>query len=151
MKPTKAQIGRAGELLVQMKLLMHGIESAPLTTDSGIDLVAFSDKRNDAITVQVKSNLSAKPGGGGKGKLHLDWWVPENSPAELYAFVDLSRSRVWLIKSLEVVEVAQQHPKDRYHFFYGNRCNGKKSRDGKPVHEYEFERYLLENRLHELF
>jgi hypothetical protein len=37
---TKQQIGKSGELLVQYKLLLHGIESSPLTTDSGIDLVA---------------------------------------------------------------------------------------------------------------
>jgi hypothetical protein len=29
MKLTTAQIGRAGELLVQAQLLLHGIESAP--------------------------------------------------------------------------------------------------------------------------
>ena len=151
MKPTKAQIGRAGELLVQMKLLLHGIESAPLTTDSGIDLVAFSNNRNDAITVQIKSNLCPKPGGGGKGKLHLDWWVTEICPADLFAFVDLSRSRVWLVKAEEIAKVAQQHPKDRYHFFMATDATVSKRRDGKPVHEYEFEKYLLENRLHKLF
>jgi hypothetical protein len=41
-KLTTAQIGRAGELLVQEQLLLHGIESAPLTTDMGFDLVAYS-------------------------------------------------------------------------------------------------------------
>jgi len=35
------QIGRCGELLVQYILLKHRIESAPLTTDVGIDLVAY--------------------------------------------------------------------------------------------------------------
>jgi hypothetical protein len=40
MKLTTAQIGRDGEHLVQEQLLLHGIESAPLTTDTGIDLVA---------------------------------------------------------------------------------------------------------------
>jgi hypothetical protein len=44
MKPTKAQIGRAGELFVQQKLLLNGIDSSPLTTDYGIDLVAFSHR-----------------------------------------------------------------------------------------------------------
>jgi len=49
-------------LLVQQKHLLHGIESAPLTTDAGIDLVAHSTKEKDAITIQVKTNLKAKPG-----------------------------------------------------------------------------------------
>jgi hypothetical protein len=35
-------IGAAGELLVQYKLLKQGIDSAAMTTDSGIDLVAYS-------------------------------------------------------------------------------------------------------------
>jgi hypothetical protein len=49
-KLTTAQIGLAGELLVQEQLLLHGIESAPLTTDTGIDLVAYSPRRSDGRT-----------------------------------------------------------------------------------------------------
>lgn len=30
---------------MQEQLLLHGIESAPLTTDTGIDLVAYSPRR----------------------------------------------------------------------------------------------------------
>jgi hypothetical protein len=37
-----AQIGRAGELLVQYRLLLLSVESAPMSTDSGIDLVVYS-------------------------------------------------------------------------------------------------------------
>lgn len=40
MAPTKSQIGRCGELLVQYHLLKLGIESAPMTTDSGVDRLA---------------------------------------------------------------------------------------------------------------
>jgi hypothetical protein len=39
---TSLQIGRCGELLVQHRLLKLGIESAALTTDTGIDLVAYA-------------------------------------------------------------------------------------------------------------
>jgi len=78
--PTKQQIGKAGELIVQQKLLLMGIESAPLTTDSGIDLVTYSKNKDDALTGQVKSNLELKPAGG-KGKLALDWWIPDDTPA----------------------------------------------------------------------
>ena len=38
MTPTKAQIGRAGELLVQTKFLLRGIESAQMTTDIGAEI-----------------------------------------------------------------------------------------------------------------
>lgn len=149
MKPTKAQIGRSGELLVQQQLLLHGIESSAMTTDSGIDLVAFSPSRKDAVTIQVKSNLSAKPGGG-KGKPHLDWWAQDDSPADLFAFVDLESSRIWLLLNEELENVSQQHPEGRYHFFMATDPTTTARRDGKPVHDYEFESYLLKNRVHKL-
>ena len=86
---SKAQIGRCGELLVQYRLLRRRIESAPMTTDAGIDLVAYSPNSVRPVTIQVKTNLQPKPGGG-RGKLALDWWISEASPAELVALVDLA-------------------------------------------------------------
>ena len=106
------QIGKLGELLVQFRLLSIGVESAHLTTDSGIDLVAYSNIRKEAITIQVKTNLKPKPGGG-KGKLALDWWVPDNSPAEIFALVDLSENRVWAFTRDEMKLKAQQQPEGR--------------------------------------
>jgi len=49
-KLTTQQIGRLGELLVQYELLRHGIESAPMTTDAGVDLVAYSEIRGRSFT-----------------------------------------------------------------------------------------------------
>ncbi|MEW6356369.1 MAG: hypothetical protein AB1696_08595 [Planctomycetota bacterium] len=149
MNPSKAQIGRAGEFLVQQKLLLHGIESAPLTTDCGVDLVVFSPISGNAITIQVKSNLVPKPGGG-KGKPILDWWVPDDSPADIFAFVDLGTSRVWLVKKSELPQVAQQHPEGRHHFFMATDPTASSRRDGKSLHDYEFQKYLLENIVHTL-
>jgi len=148
-KITKAQIGKAGELLVQQKFLLYGIESAPLNTDSGIDLVAYSPRKG-AKTIQVKTNLKAKPGGG-KGRLSIDWWEPQNSPADLFAFVDLERNRVWLIKTIELASLAQQKPEGRYHFFMAVDPMAKTRRDGKLFHDYEFDKYRLENRIHKIF
>jgi hypothetical protein len=99
---TTQQIGRMGELLVQYELLRHGIDSAPMTTDAGIDLVAYSGLKGRSFTIQVKTNLTPKPGGG-KGAPGVDWWVSEDCPAELYAFVDLSTRRVWLLNREELV------------------------------------------------
>jgi hypothetical protein len=136
---------------VQYKLLLLGIESAPLTTDSGIDLVAYSGKNKDAVTIQVKTNLKAKPGGG-KGKLALDWWVPDESPADLFAFVDLEKNRVWFVKTSELPKLAQQTPKGRFHFYMHTDPTTKTNRkDGKMSHDYEFEQFLLENTVHKLF
>lgn len=41
MELSTLHIGAAGELLVQFKLLKYGIDSARMTTDAGVDLVAY--------------------------------------------------------------------------------------------------------------
>ena len=146
----KQQIGKCGELLVQYKLLLNGVESAHLTTDSGIDLVAYSLKTKEPITIQVKANLKAKPGGG-KGKLALDWWVPEDSPAALVALADLSTNRVWLLNMEEISEFAQQHSSGRYHIYMYIDPTVKPSKAKRRVFAYEFEKFLLENRVHHIF
>lgn len=55
MTSTTQHIGAAGELLVQYRLLKLGIDSARLTTDSGIDLVAFAPGSSTAVSIQVKT------------------------------------------------------------------------------------------------
>lgn len=107
-KLSKLQIGAAGVLLVQYRLLSLGIESAPMTTDTGIDLVAYSSKSNRAITVQVKACLQSKPAGG-KGRPLLNWKMRASSPAELVALVDLSTDKVWLLEHSDFEQRCQQH------------------------------------------
>ncbi len=143
------QIGKCGELLVQYKLLLFGIESARLTTDSGIDLVAYSPQTKQPVTIQVKTNLQPKKGGG-KGKLSLDWWVPEDSPAELIALTELTDEKIWMFYVKELTEVAQQHSNGRLHI-YMYIDPTVKTRKKNQVFAYEFEAFLLKNRLHELF
>jgi hypothetical protein len=147
---TKQQIGRCGELLVQMKLLLNGIESSQMTTDSGIDLVAYSSGRSKAITVQVKTNLRPKPGGG-KGRASLDWWAPSVAKADCYAFVDLESQCVWVLTNRELATLAQQKPEGRYHFFMVLDPNAKPRADRKKFRMFEFEKYRLENRIGRLF
>ncbi len=65
--------------------------------------------------------------------------------------MDLEKNRVWLVKLVELPKLAQQKPKGRYHFFMGIDPIAKTRKDGKKSHDYEFERFLLENRIHELF
>ena len=152
-KLSKQQIGKCGELLVQLELLKHGIESAPMTTDSGIDLVAFSARKKDALTIQVKTNERPKPGGG-TGKLALDWWVPVDSPADLVAFVDLSSSRIWLMTQREVAacrtERASAHGGGRYHFFM-SVDPGYRPKKERPSRDTDFERFLVDRRVASLF
>jgi hypothetical protein len=77
-------IGAAGELLVQYQLLKMGIDSARMTTDAGIDLVVYAPGDRSASTVQGKTNVAAKPAGGG-GPLSRGWYFPDQCPAQLSA------------------------------------------------------------------
>ncbi len=138
------QIGKAGELLVQYKLLKSGIDSSALTTDSGIDLVAYSPKRKGALTIQVKANERAKPGGGA-GSPALDWWLREDSPAELVAVANLEDDEVWLFTHQEFAQVAQQNSSGRLHLYMylSDEVNTRK----KMALRSQFSEFLLENRV----
>ena len=108
MKKSTQHIGAAGELLVQYELLKFGIDSAAMTTDSGIDLVAYSPKSSRALTVQVKTRETPTRSGG-KGKMALSWDLRDTSPAELVAVTDLSTDSVWVFTHAEFERYAQQH------------------------------------------
>lgn len=146
---TKAQIGRCGELLVQFKLLLLGVESAPMTTDTGVDLVAFASGSRRAVTIQVKANERPKPGGG-KGKLALDWYIADDCPAEFTAFVDLSTNTAWLMSAQEVAAHSQQHASGRYHF-YLYVDPSVEVRSGRLARVGDFDMFLLEQRASAIF
>ena len=150
MRLSTAQIGKCGELLVQLKLLTLGIESSPLTTDAGIDLVAFSNRRKRAVTLQVKTNQKAKPSGG-TGRPHLDWWADDNAAADVFAFVDLESHRVWLVETPSLATVSQQHPEGRFHFCMSIDSERRPRRDGKRIYDHEFSEYLFENSASKIF
>lgn len=143
-----AQIGRCGELLVQFKLLMHGIESSSMTTDNGIDLVAYAPKSARAVTIQVKTNLQPKPAGG-KGPLALDWWLPENSPAELVALVNLQSEQVWLLRHDEVISVAEQFSSGHAHFYFYSDPAYQPKKASNHIGSYAH--FLINERIADLF
>jgi hypothetical protein len=87
-----------------------------MTTDAGFDLVAYSGMKGRSYTIQVKTNLEPKPGGG-KGALGIDWWVSEDCPAELFAFADISTRRVWLMTRQKLESAAQQRSSGRLHLY----------------------------------
>lgn len=130
-----AQIGAAGELITRYRLLTYGIESAPLTTDSGIDLVAYLPHQARAITIQVKANRSAKPGGG-RGALALDWWLPSNSPADFVSLVDLSTEQIWFMSRNRFGELAQQESGGRWHLYFYIDAN-RRSKAGTSINDFE--------------
>ncbi len=121
-----------------------------MTTDSGVDLVAYSPVSGNAITIQVKTNLKTKPGGG-KGKQALDWWVPEKSPAQYVALVDLSSHQIWLMSHAEIGALSQQRSSGRYHLYVYVDPTAKPSKMARLAHIHQFKEFLLENRSHEIF
>jgi hypothetical protein len=141
------QIGASGVLLIQYRLLKYGIESAPMTTDAGIDLVIYSPKLEKAVTVQVKTCLQPKAAGG-KGKSQLDWWLPLKNTAELIGLVDLQSEQTWIFRKKEFEGKAQQRTEDRLHlYFYVDP--DYPARDG--CHERDFKPFKIEHRIFNLF
>lgn len=147
---TTAQIGHCGELLVQLILLQRGIESARLSTDSGVDLIAYSPWKHEPLTVQVKTNLKPKRAGG-KGKLSLDWWIDVMCPAQLACFVDLESQRVWVFKMPELMSMAQQESKGKYHLYMYTDVTHKPKKRFRLCFVDDFENYRLESRIKDLF
>ena len=146
----KSQIGRCGEILVQYLLLLRGIESAPMTTDAGVDLVTYSHQSSRPTTIQVKTNHNPKPAGG-KGRPALDWWIAEHTPAQLVALVDLSTQRVWLFTLTEIAKLSQQKSSGRYHLYMYLDAPKKTKKSKRPSHVYDFGVFLLDNRVDDIF
>lgn len=140
MTSTTQHIGAAGELLVQYRLLKFGIDSARLTTDSGIDLVAYAPESSTAVTIQVKTAL-ADGAAGGKGKPAVGWSFPHDCKAQLLAFVKLSTDSVWLMTLAQAQELAQQHsPGDMRRIYWYTTEDAPSA----AANERDFEQYRLE-------
>lgn len=129
---------------------MLGVESAALSTDAGIDLVAYAPRVMGAQTIQVKTNYRSKPSGG-KGKEALDWWIAEDNPAQLVALVDLSSKRIWIFQKTELAMLAQQRSSGRLHLYMYTDPTHKPKKTDRLAHSHEFEKYKLEKRAHSLF
>lgn len=147
---TKAQIGASGVLLIQYRLLKCGIETAPMTTDAGIDLVAYSSVLSRAVTVQVKACLKPKLAGG-TGRLSLDWWLPRNSPAEMIGVVNLATDQAWLLTKAEFARKAQQETPNKWHLCMLVEPDYFPPPNARTRHEREFAMFRIEDRTRELF
>ena len=131
------QIGKCGELLVQYMLLKHGVESAPLTTDPGIDLVAFPDIRRKPLTIQVKTSTHLGPA----GDKWLLWQIPEDCPADYIAAVDLFRNKFWLIRTERFKQIARHAARGRLRLWWSLPGYESKRSERK---EEQFKEYEME-------
>ena len=104
---SELQIGRCGELLVQSRLLRHGIESSAMTVDYGIDLIALRmehDNQIAPVSIQVKTTATLYDEDGDQ---ECYWWdFPKRElPADLIAFVAAENEmpeRIWLFNYAEL-------------------------------------------------
>jgi len=133
-------IGAAGELLVQYQLLKHGIDSARLTTDSGIDLVMYVPGTSEAFTVQVKAIGQPFPDGGPTGPITVGWSLPRTCKAQWLAGVDVSRDMVWLFRIEEALQLAKGNTADVF-LYWRLQPNPR----GRIESESAFEEYRLDN------
>lgn len=148
---TSQHIGAAGELLVQYRLVKVGIDSARLTTDSGVDLVAYSPGATSAVTIQVKTQATPTPSGG-KGALSVGFFFPDNLRAQLLAVTLLSTDAVWLFTREEARELAQQfNTRGNRQLYWYMQPRPPRAGASAPRHAGDMEPYLLERRIPDLF
>ena len=117
-----------------------------MSTDTGIDLVAYAPRSAQARTIQIKTNLGPKP-----GKAALDWWIRASVPAQIIALVDLSTMKVWLLLKEELPTLAQQQPSGRFHLYMVLEATRKPHKTGKLLNMSDFDTYLIETRAPDLF
>jgi len=149
--PSSQHIGAAGELLVQYRLVKLGIDTARLTTDSGVDLVAYAPGSASAVTIQVKTQTAPSPAGG-KGALSVGVFFPDDLRAQLLAVAVLSSDAVWLFTRDEARELAQQHSARgvRQLYWYVDERPGRAGAPA-PRHAGDMDPFVLERRVTDLF
>ena len=147
---TTQHIGAAGELLVQYQLLKLDVDSARLTTDSGIDLVIYSPLSARATTVQVKTVRTPGPSGG-RGRDAVGWNFLHDTKAELLALVLLSTDTVWMLTLDEAQQIAQQHTTGGIRKIYWYTDENITRHHGVPRVQSDMDSYKLGIRAPALF
>lgn len=142
-------IGAAGELLVQYQLLKQEIDSARLTTDSGVDLVAYNPTSGRARTIQVKTATKPAPAGGKAGAPPtVNWFFPHDLRADLLATVLLETDSVWLFSTQEAQTWARQHSANGVRNMYWFTDPDRVPRGGWHTDRMDF--FRLDNRVQDL-
>ena len=142
------QIAEAGRLLVRYRLLLEGIETTPVETPTRYHL-ATRVAQDEATTIAVYANRAPKPAGG-TGRAALAWMLDGTSEADLVAVADLSTNRVWIFRTTEAIEVAQQHPPSGEHHLIMVTDPGLTGSKHDRILDTDFSEFLLERRAAEL-
>ena len=151
---TAQHVGRCGELLVQYKFLKLGIDSAPMTTDRGVDLLAIDPKtRRKTVTVQVKAATHRRDARAATDQRetteYVSWPVPYPSATDYAAVVDVIRDKVWMFTKKEIGAQARGKGNgERVLWWYipGHRPKKARSRS-----EDWYERYAMDTVVARMF
>lgn len=144
-KVPKAVIGQSGKLLVQSLLMREGI--ACREGEEATELIINLERPKREFKIMTTTNLQPKRAGG-KGKMALDWWIPQDSKADFVCCADLSTLRVWLFRIGEIPGLAQQRTSEKYHLYMYTTRNVALRGKKEMKFDYEFESYRLENRIY---
>ncbi|HEX8362590.1 MAG TPA: HNH endonuclease [Longimicrobium sp.] len=133
----------AGKSLVHDRLSQYGFDVEP---GRSRDPLRVSTGAANPVHVLVRTKSEPMPGGG-NGPSAIDWWIPERTEAEWVALAELTSGRVWLFRTREIPDLAQQHPAGSYHLYmYTEPIRSSKER----VLDTHFEEYQMERRLDDL-
>ncbi|MBD3178825.1 MAG: hypothetical protein GF417_04070 [Candidatus Latescibacteria bacterium] len=142
---SKTLIGQSGRMLTHVLLTREGLDVRK--GEKSTDLIINLERPKREFSVMTTTNLKPKKAGG-KGKYALDWWVPKDCEADFVACSDLESLRVWIFRTEEIPDLAQQQTSGKYHLYmYTDRkvaLRGKKD----MKFDYEFESFRLENRVY---
>ncbi len=122
---------------MQYKLLGFGIDSAPMTTDYGIDLLAFDPKTHKAVSIQVRASSHH----GDMASQWVEWNMPKQCVAQYVAVADIEQDKVWLFTKDTFEKVASSTGgKGRRLWWYVPESGYQSSQLNKnedPFKEYE--------------
>lgn len=98
------------------------------------------------VSILIITTCGPVPGGG-RGKAELSWWISEDREEDYVALVDLSTERIWLFRSNELKELAQQHSGAKDHLYMRTDHSIKPHTvKGKQL-DIDFNEFLLRRRI----
>lgn len=145
----KNQIGALGVLKVQSDVLSLGVDSARLTTDYGVDLVAYGLHLKKPITIQVKATAGAKHRERAK---RVAWPLTKGKEglADVFAFVDVRTQDkdIWYLTRRDFAKLKfDQEPKK---IWVSIIKAGRASNSGRVRTELEMQQFKGTPRLEKL-
>ena len=130
---------------MQYKLLKSGIDSAPMTTDYGVDLVALDPNGGAATSIQVKTARHSRDA----DSEWVEWDMPKKCVADYVAVVDLDNEKGWLFRVQKFEEASSSTGGDGRRLWWYTKSGYQSKHTHK--NESNFKRYGLESSIPRIF